>query len=121
MKKSYNYWVTPQNTPHLKSMRILHILSNACLVINLIIFAILLPDVRLWTLGLAFVFIAYTLLKLFDKRRSEWNLWGIIFDIFISISIALCYILLFNLYLYFIVIATQIIISIIIFCILTKK
>ena len=121
MKKSYNYWVTPQNTPHLKSKRILHILSNTCLVINLIIFAILLPDVRLWTLGLAFVFTAYLFLQLFDKRKDQWAWWGIIFDVFISIAVSLCYILLFNLYLYFIVIAAQIIISIIIFCILTKK
>ena len=121
MKKDYNYWVTPHNTPRFKLKRLLHILSSSCLVVNLVVFAILLPDVRLWTLGLTFVFIAYTLLQLFDKRRSEWNLWGIIFDVFISIAVSLCYILLFNLYLYFIVITTQIIISIIIFCILTKK
>lgn len=121
MKKNYDYWVTPQNTPQFKSKRILHILSNTCLVINLIIFAILLPDVRLWTLGLAFVFTAYLFLQLFDKRKDQWAWWGIIFDVFISIAVSLCYILLFNLYLYFIVIATQIIISIIIFCILARK
>ena len=56
MKKNYNYWVTHQSTPQVKLKRILHILSSTCLVINLIIFAILLPDIRLWTLGLAFCF-----------------------------------------------------------------
>ena len=81
MKKNYNYWVTPQNTPQFKSKRILHILSNSCLVINLIVFAILLPEIRLWTLGIAFVFTAYLFLQLFDKRKDQWAWWDIIFGI----------------------------------------
>ena len=110
MKKNYNYWATPQNTPQFNLKRILHILSSAFLVINLIVFAVLLPDIRLWTLGLAFVFLAYTFLQLFDKRRDQWAWWVIIFGIVISIAISVCYVLLFDLYLYFIVIAAQIII-----------
>ena len=121
MKKNYNYWVTPQNTPQFKLKRILHILSNACLVINLIVFAILLPEIRLWTLGLAFVFIAYTLLQLFDKRKDQWAWWVIIFGIVLSIAISVCYVLLFDLYLYFVVIAAQVIISTIIFRIFKRK
>ena len=35
-----------------------------------IVFAILLPEIRNWTLGLAFLFLVYTLLQLFDKRLS---------------------------------------------------
>ena len=65
MKKNYNYWVTPQSTPQFKLKRILHILSSTCLVVNLIVFAILLPEIRLWTLGIAFVFTAYLFLQLF--------------------------------------------------------
>ena len=121
MKKNYNYWVTPQNTPHFKLMRILHILSSACLVINLIVFAILLPEIRLWTLGLAFCFLAYTFLQLFDKRKKEWAWWDIIFGTVLSLAISVCYILLFDLYLYFVVIAAQVIISIVIFGILKRK
>ena len=121
MKKNYNYWVTPQNTPQFKLKRILHILSNACLVINLIAFAILLPEIRLWTLGLAFVFTAYLFLQLFDKRKDQWAWWGIIFGIVFSLVISVCYILLFDLYLYFIVIAIQIIVSTIVFCIFKRK
>ena len=121
MKKNYNYYVTPQNTPQFKLKRILHILSNASLVINLIVFAISLPDIRLWTFGLAFFFLAYTFLQLFDKRRDQWAWWVVIFGIFISIAVSVCYVLLFDLYLYFIVIAAQIIISTITFCILKKK
>ena len=121
MKKNYNYFVTPQNTPQFKSKRILHVLSSACLVINLIVFAVLLPEIRLLTLGLAFVFLAYTFLKLFDKRRDEWAWWVIIFGIVGSIAISVCYILLFDLYLYFIVIAMQIIVSTIVFCIFKRK
>ena len=121
MKKNYNYWVTPQSTPQFKLKRILHILSNACLVINLIVFAILLPEIRLWTLGLAFLFLAYTFLQLFDKRKDQWAWWVIIFGIVISIAISVCYVILFNLYLYFVVIAVQVIISTGIFYIFKRK
>ena len=116
-----NNRVKPQNTPQFKTKRILHILSNTCLVINLIVFAILLPDIRLWTLGLAFCFLAYTFLQLFDKRRDQWAWWVIIFGIFLSIAVSACYVLLFELYVYFVVIAAQIIISTIIFCALKRK
>ena len=101
--------------------RILHILSNTCLVINLIVFAILLPEIRLWTLGIAFVFTAYLFLQLFDKRKDQWAWWVIIFGIVLSLVISVCYILLFDLYLYFIVIAIQIIVSTIVFCIFKRK
>ena len=121
MKKNYNYWSTPQNTPQFKLKRILHILSNACLVINLIVFAILLPEIRLWTLGLAFLFLAYTFLQLFDKRKDQWAWWVIIFGIVLSIAISVCYVLLFDLYLYFLVIMAQVIISTVIFRILKGK
>ena len=121
MKKNYNYWVTPHNTPQFKLKRILHILSNACLVINLIVFAILLPEIRLWTLGLAFVFIAYTLLQLFDKRKDQWAWWVIVFGIVLSLAVPVCYILLFDLYFYFAVIGTEFIISSVIFCAFNKK
>ena len=121
MKKNYDYYVTPQNTPQFKSKRILHILSSTCLVINLIVFAILLPEIRLWTLGIAFVFTAYLFLQLFDKRKDQWAWWVIIFGIVLSLVISVCYILLFDLYLYFIVIAIQIIVSTIGFCIFKRK
>ena len=121
MKKNCNYWATPQNTPQFKLKRILHILSSTCLVINLIVFAILLPQIRLWTLGLAFLFLAYTFLQLFDKRRDQWAWWVIIFGIVLSIAISVCYVLLFDLYLYFIVIVAQVIISTVIFRILKGK
>ena len=121
MKKDYNYWVTPHNTPQFKLKRILHILSSTCLVINLIIFAILLPNIRLWTLGLAFCFLAYTFLQLFDKRKDQWAWWVIIFGIVLSLAISVCYIILFDLYLYFVVIAVQVIISTVIFGMLKRK
>ena len=121
MKKDYDYWVTPQNNPQFNLKRILHILSSTCLVINLIVFAILLPDIRLWTFGLSFVFLSYIFLQLFDKRKDQWAWCGIIFGIVLSLTISVCYILLFDLYLYFIVIAAQIIISTIVFCTLKKK
>ena len=121
MKKNYNYWVTSQYTPQFKLKRILHILSSACLVINLIVFAILLPEIRLWTLGIAFVSTAYLFLQLFDKRKDQWVWWVVIWGIVLSIAIPICYILLFDLYLYFVVIAAQVIISTVIFGMLKRK
>jgi len=121
MKKSYNYYISPQNTPNIKLRRLLYIISNSCLVINLIVFAILLPDIRLLTFGYAFVFIAYIFLQLFDKKRDAWAWWNIILGVFVSIAIPVFYIILFELYLYFVVIAAQIIISSVIVCVFRKK
>ena len=121
MKKNYNYWGTPQNTPQFKLKRILHILSSTFLVVNLIVFAILLPDIRIWTLGLAFCFIAYIFLQLFDKRKDQWAWWVIVFGIVLSLAVPVCYILLFDLYFYFAILAAQLIISSVIFYIFKKK
>ena len=121
MKKNYNYYVTPRNTPQFNLKRILHILPSSCLVVNLVVFAILLPDIRLWTLGLAFCSLAYTFLQLFDKRRDQWAWWVIIFGIVLSIAISACYAILFELFLYFIVIAAEITASTVIVFILKGK
>ena len=88
MKKNYNYYVTSQKTPQFKLKRLLHILSSTSLIVNLIAFAILLPDIRLWTFGLAFVFTAYLFVQLFDRRKDQWAWWVIIFGIFISIVVS---------------------------------
>ena len=93
----------------------------SCLIINLIVYAILLSEVRVWTFGLAFVFAAYTVLQLFDKRKGEWAWWGIVFGLFLAITIPVCYIILFDLYLYFFVIGLQIIFSSVICCIWGKR
>ena len=121
MKKNYNYFVTPQNTPQFKLKRLLHILSSACLIINLIVFAILITERRLWTLGLAFCFLAYTFLQLFDRRKDQWAWWVIIFGIILSIAISVCYIILFDLYFYFAILVAQLIILSVIFCVFKKK
>ena len=121
MKKGHNFYISPQNVPRIKLKRLLHLLSNMCLIINLIVFAVLLPEIRLWTLGLAFVFVAYLFLQLFDKRKDQWAWWVIIFGIVLSIAISVCYITLFDLYFYFAILAAQLIISSVIFYIFKKK
>lgn len=121
MKKNYDRNISPQNNPNIQLKRLLHLLSGGCLVINLIIYAILLPEVRAWTFGLAFVFVAYTILQLLDKRKDQWAWWVIVFGIILSIAISVCYVILFDLYLYLIVIGAQMIVSSIIFCIFKKK
>lgn len=115
--KKYNLEKTIVNYRH---KRLLHLISNSCSIINLIVFAILLPDIRVWTLGVAALFVAYTVVFLFDKRKHEWDWWCIFFEITIGISISVCYILLFDLYFYFAVVVAQVIISSVIFCIFKK-
>lgn len=114
MKKNYDCFVTPQNTRQFKLKRMLHILSNACLVVNLIVVAVLLPDVRLWTLVLAGCFAFYTVAKLFDKRKAEWTWGAVILGVVISFGISLGYVLLFRLYGFLLVILFECLISFII-------
>ena len=91
------------------------------MIANLIVFAILLPDIRDWTIGLAFVFIAYTIIQLFDKRKDQWAWWVIVFGIVLSIAVSVCYVILFDLYLYFVVIGLQVVILSAVFCVFKKK
>lgn len=121
MKKDYDRYISPQNNPQIKSKRLVHLLSSSCLVVNLIVFAILLPDIRAWTLGLAVVFLGYAILMLFDERKSEWAWWSIILGIVISIAVSICYTLLFSLYFYFAVMGVEIILSSVIFYVFKKN
>ena len=121
-KKKYDCYVSPQNEPHMKQKRLLHFLSCFWLVINCIVFANLLPTPKTSPLiALAFVFIVYAFIQQIDQRRSAWAWWAIIFWSIASVAISAGCILAYELYWYFIVIAAQIIISTIIFCICKKK
>ncbi len=91
--------------------RFLHFVSNGFLIANLIAFAFLLPDVRWWTVALAVVFLAYTVILLFDKRKIEWSWWSLFFMSVVSVAIPICYIFLFELYFYFAIIAVEIVAS----------
>lgn len=84
-------------------------------IINLIVFAILLPDIRIWTLEIALVFLGYTIVLFFDKRKSEWTLGSIILRIIIFLTVSIGYIFAFKLYFCLIVIGTEITISGLIF------
>ena len=121
MKKSYDIYISPQNNPRIHSKRLLHLLSNGFLVVNLVVFAVLLPDVRGWTVGLAAIFAAYTVLLFFDKRKREWTWWNLVFMTVVTIAISVCYILLFDLYFYFAIVGAEIILSSLLFFVLKKK
>lgn len=121
MKKNYDYYISPRNNSKIKLKRLLHIFSHGCLVINLIVFAILLPIIRAWTFCLAFCFLVSTILQLVDKRTDQWGWWVIVFGIVISIAVSVCYILLFDLYLFFAVIGAQIIFSSVMYYVFKKK
>lgn len=116
--KKYNF---QQHIPDYNKKRLLHLLSSGTLIVNLFVFAILLPDVRAWTLGLAAVFAAYAIVFLFDNRKDEWAWWCIVFGIIVSVAISVCYILLFSLYPYLAIMGAEIMVSGIIFCVFKKK
>ena len=109
------------NIPSYKTKLLLHLLSHVCLVINLVAFALILPDVRLWTIGIAALVATYTVVFVFDKRRHEWEWWSIAFGILLSVAFPICYILLFDLYFYFIVLGAEALISSLIFLFLRSE
>ena len=121
-KKNYDWYITPQNEPHIHLKRLIHFLSCFWLVINCIVLARLLPEPqKIHLIMLAFVFIVYAFIQQIDNRRGNWVWWGIIFWAIISIAIPIYDIFSYELYWYLIVIAVQIVISTIIFFIVKKK
>ena len=121
-KKKYEYRITPQNEPHIHFKRLLHFLSCFWLVINCIVLARLLSEPRKIPLIMfAFVFIVLAFIDQIDDRRGVWA-WGriIIFPI-ISVVLPVFETFSYELYWYLIVIAVQILVSIIIFLIFKKK
>ncbi len=121
VKKDYDKYVSPQNNPNIKLKRFLHLLSNGWLVINLLVFAVLLPDIRVWTLCLAAVFAGYAIILLFDKRKSEWAWWSIVTGTIISIAVSAGYVIVFELYFYLAVICAQIVVSAVLLHIFNRK
>lgn len=96
----------------LKSKHFLHFFSIGLLVCNLIVFAILLSDIRWWTLALAAVFLSYMLILPFDKRKSEWTWHGLVFMTIASIAIPICYTLIFKAYFYFEILAVELLVAV---------
>ena len=96
---------------NLRQKRLWYLLSKFFLVVNLIVFAILLPEVRLETFGIAFCFVAYTALHLWDQRNAEWTLRSVIVRVVISLGISLSYAILFEVYGFIVVIFPECLIS----------
>ena len=120
-KKKYECDITPQNNPDIGSKRLLHIFSCFWLLINCVLLARLLPDIRNVAIGLAFVSVFYAIIHLIDQRKENWVWWGMIFWAVFSFSLPIVIVSLFNLYWYLAVIAVQIIVSAVIFFIYKKK
>ena len=120
MKKAYDKYINPQNNPNIKLKRLIHILSNSLFVINLIIFSILLPDTRIFSLVLGILFAVHAVLLLLDNRKCEWTWLSIIFFAIIQTAITISYILLFSIYFYFTIICIEIIISVVLIYVLIK-
>ncbi len=120
-KKKYGDCVTPQNDPAIGIKRLLHFLLSLFLIINLIILARLLPDIRNQSVALAFVFIFYAIIQQIDRRKSNWAWWAIVFFSFFSFALPVWFVLSFDLDWYLAVIALQMTVSAAIFFIYRKK
>lgn len=121
MKKDYDYYVSPRNSPHLKKHKFIHVLSFGLLAIDLVIFAILLPEIRAYTVALAVLFASFAIMKLFDRRKQEWAWWIAIFEIILAVGICVCYVLLFELYFFFTVLILECVVSVVAYIIASKK
>lgn len=104
-----NKYSPQRKIPDFHRKRLVHLLSCGVLAVNLLVFAILLPDVRAWTLGVAAVTVAHAVLLLFDRRKSEWAWWCMVFEAVVAVGILLGYVLLFELYFYIAVLGAQVV------------
>ena len=116
-----NKYSPQRKIPDFHRKRLVHLLSCGCLTVNLLVFAILLPDVRAWTLGVAAVTVAHAVLLLFDRRKSEWAWWCMAFEAVVAVGILLGYVLLFELYFYIAVLGAQVLIAGVLWAVFHKK
>jgi hypothetical protein len=112
---------TYSRQPKLKVKHFLHFSSIGLLVCNLIVFAILLSNVRWWTFALAAAFLSYMLILPFDKRKSEWSWDGLVFMTIVSIAIPICYTLIFKTYFYFVVLVIELLATVFLAVLLKRK
>ncbi len=113
---------SPQRkVPNFHRKRLVHLFSCGLLTVNLLAFAVLLPAVRAWTLGVAAVAVAHAVFLLFDRRKSEWAWWWMVFEAVVAVGISLGYVLLFELYAYIAVLGAQMLIAGVLWAVFHKK
>ena len=120
-KKKYDCLISAHNKPQINLKRLLHFLSCFWLVINCIVLANFLPNIKLNLVLLSFVVIFYAFIQQIDDRKGNWAWWGIVFWTIFSVAMPISCVLVNNLYWYLSVIVGEIIISTIIFIIFKKK
>ena len=87
MKKDYDTYVTPQNTPNFRERRIIFLESMFFLLINLLVFSIVFPEEQKTSLVLFFVFLIFTIAQHFDARKDLWTWFSITVYGLIAISV----------------------------------
>lgn len=72
--------------------KMLLLISMASLVLNLLIFALAIKEIRVFSLILAGVFFIYTAVEFFDKKIDRWTLPKRILEIVMALAITIAFI-----------------------------
>ena len=80
MGKSYDYTVTPQNTPRFRQRRWLFLLGMGCFLLNALLMAIVSQQNWKVILLLAGWGLVFTAAQYFDRRKNVWT-WGYVISI----------------------------------------
>ena len=72
--------------------KMLLLISMASLVFNLLIFALAIKEIRVFSLILAGVFFVYTAVEFFDKKIDRWTLPKRILEIVMALAITIAFI-----------------------------
>ena len=73
MGKKYDWTATPRNTPRLKERRLLFLLAMGLLEVNLLVIAILHPDMQKKALICAGFVGVFSCLQYFENRKANWG------------------------------------------------
>ncbi len=117
MKKRFD---TEQIKDNAKA-RVLLFLSIGFLIINLLIFALVLPETKIFSLVLAGAFLVYIPIGLFEKESRFMTYFTRVFEIIVSLTVTLAYIILFNKYFLLILPIIEIAAPILLYFLVFKK
>lgn len=94
MKKDYDEYVTPQNTPRFRERRILYLASMGMLTANLAMMALLAPDIRRVSVIGALLAAGLGAARYFDARKVMWTWWylmtGFLGNILLTAALIFC-------------------------------
>lgn len=92
MRKDYDEMNEELSFGELLKKKMLLLISMASLVLNLLIFALAIKDIRVFSFVLAGVFLIYTAIEFFDKKIDRWTLPKRILEIVMALGVSVAFI-----------------------------